>query len=137
MTRPITYRQQKIANRHQTEAAAMDAHAEASRGPGARVSQLVNDLDILLGDAEYKAFRQELTGLDLSERLAVCKKWMSLLLLVDATERRSRALPGNPNGIACYKFHQAVEIARVCGWVVVTLPYSHKVEMVYWPESEE
>jgi len=133
----LTRKQQRIAIYHQIDADEMAAIDKANADQiGTKIAEYVNLLGELLDESAYKALRTELVGKVSLKRLAICKKWMSLLLLVDAAEKRKRALPGNPGGMACYKFHKAVEDARACGWVVVTLPYSAQFEMIYWGKEE-
>ncbi len=155
-TTTISKRAQEIANRLIIEGDAMSAAQndiiqlmhDASRqvteafvsvdnGRGAWISAIVSELAGLLNDADYRAFRSELNGLDLGQRLTVCKKWLSMVLVLKAALWKNRARRTSPMGAGAFRFYKAVDDARACGWTIQdSRAYTAKVDFVYWGKAD-
>lgn len=129
-------KQQAISTRQIKEAGAMKAFASADNGRGARISAIVAELAGLLSDADYQAFRSELNGLDLGQRLTVCKKWLSMTLVLRAAIWKNKACNTSPMGVGAFRFYKAVEVARACGWTIQDArEYSAVVDFAYWGKA--
>lgn len=137
MTRPISRKEQARIVTRQTDIDAMEAYAAADNGAGAKISAIVAGLSNLLSDANYQAFRKELVGLDLGQRLAVCKKWLSMVLVMKAAISKNAARQNVPGGRAAFSFYKRIEDARACGWTIQDAhEYSAVVKFAYWSKAD-
>ena len=130
-------KQQEIKVRQIKEAGAVESFAAADNGTGAQISAIVAELAGLLSDVNSPACRSELTGLDLGQRLTVCKKWLSMVYVLRAAETKNRVSQDMPGGRAAFSFYKRIEDARACGWTIQdSRSYTAKVDFAYWGKAD-
>lgn len=138
MSRPISRKQQVISTRQQVDAAKLDIISQVYEDKlGTQIAKIVSALGESLSAANYQAFRAELVGLDPAQRLTICKKWLSMTLVLQAAVRKNGSADDMPGGQAAFRFYKAIEDARNFGWVIQDArKYLAVVNFAYWGLSD-